>query len=114
MARIIIDKIRNDVTISEGLIGLRLDNHNITVQEADKLKEWLMENYIKKQSYVPLIKDECKMCLRFADKSCPGTDYWKTQEHYYCTKDWELFKEFNLNTRFKHSEKGAQTHPSPE
>lgn len=109
MAKITIDKIRNDVTISEGLIRLRLDNHNIIIQEADELKEWLLENYIKKQSYVPVIKDECNMCLRFADKSCAGTDYWRTQEHYYCIKDWKLFKEFNLNTRFKHDEKDALT-----
>ncbi len=113
MTKITIDKIRNDVTISQGLIALRLDNHNLTVQEADELKDWLMENYIKKQSYVPIIKDECKMCLRFADKSCPGTDYWRTQEHYYCIQDWKLFKKFNLNTRFKHSETDAQNHPSP-
>lgn len=49
MVKITIDKIRNDVTISEGRIGLRLNNHNITIQEADELKEWLLENYTKKQ-----------------------------------------------------------------
>jgi len=46
MTTITINKIRNDVTISKGLISIKIDNCNITVQEAIELKEWLLANYI--------------------------------------------------------------------
>ena len=46
------------------------------------------------------VKSECKMCRRFEDKSCQGTDYFRTKEHYFCIDDLKRFKRFETGTRF--------------